>query len=167
MPDISTEVALATTTLGSSASTITLSSIPNTYTDLRVVFSNIKTTPSQGTIVLRFNSDTANNYSRTNISGDGSSATSAEFSNVSWIHTNGGNTSTTVPGMLTLDIFSYAGSNNKTVLAAASFDRNGSGDTTYVVGMWRSSSAITSLTIQINTGDSFASGTTATIYGIL
>jgi hypothetical protein len=136
MPDTSTEVAIATTTLGSSTSTITLSSIPNTYTDLRVVFANIRTTPGTGTIVLRFNGDTANNYSRTNINGDGASATSAQFSTVSWIHTNGGNTSTTVPGMLTLDIFSYAGSTNKTVLATASFDQNGSGNVTRTVGLY-------------------------------
>jgi hypothetical protein len=37
MPDVSTEVAIATTTLGSAASTITFSSISGSYTDLRLV----------------------------------------------------------------------------------------------------------------------------------
>lgn len=158
---------IATTTLGSSASSISFSSISSAYTDLKVVFANLKTTPSVGTIVLRFNGDTANNYSRTNLKGNGSSATSAAFSGVSWIHVNGGNTSTTIPGMVVLDIFSYANTSvYKTVLGSSAFDQNGSGDITNIVGLWRSTAAISSLSIQTNTGDSFAAGTTATLYGI-
>ncbi len=164
----STEVAIATTTLSSSTSVFTLSSISSTYTDLRLVLTNIRTTPGNGTIVMRFNGDTGSNYSRTNINGDGSSATSAQFSSVTWIHTHGGNTSTTIPTMLTLDLFSYASTTvNKTCLLTASFDQNGSGSTTNSVGLWRSTAAVTSISFQLNTGDSFATGTRATIYGIL
>ena len=162
-------VRLSTTTLTSATANFTLSSIPSGYTDLRVVFGNLKTTPGAGTIVLRFNGDSGSNYSRTNINGDGAgtTASSAQFTSVTWIHLNGGNTSTTIPGMVTLDIPSYSSTSiNKTVLAASTFDFNGSGNMTYAVGLWRSTAAISSISILMNTGDNFAIGTTATVYGI-
>jgi hypothetical protein len=56
MPDVSTEVAIATTKLGSAASTITFESIPGTYNDLRLVFTS-KTSIGAESGYFRFNSD--------------------------------------------------------------------------------------------------------------
>ena len=66
---------IATTTLGSAVNSFTFSSIPNTYTDLVLVVV-VPTAASSGTFGLRFNSDTASNYSHTTLSGNGSSAVS-------------------------------------------------------------------------------------------
>ena len=53
---------IATQTLASAAATITFSSIAATYTDLRLIFAK----PIGGSsLLLRFNSDTATNYSWT------------------------------------------------------------------------------------------------------
>jgi hypothetical protein len=45
-------------------------------------------------------------------------------------------------------------------------DKNGSGAVWQIVGLWRSTSAITSINFFSSTGNNFAIGTTATLYGI-
>lgn len=162
---------IATTTLGSAAASITFSSIPNTYTDLRVVFVG-KSSAGGGTqenFAVQFNSDTGTNYSRTRLSGDGSAAASARgTSNVALIFTEVlSGSASTPPSLITLDIFSYAGSTNKTVLNTGSCDLNGSGVVAVNVGLWRSTSAITSIKLYDYGGNNLATGTTATLYGIL
>lgn len=155
---------IATTTLGSAASTITFSSIASNWTDLRLVIVGISGTSTN--IALRFNSDTGSNYSRIRLIGNGSAASSTIASNDTEIDLNRENLSTTIPSLYTVDIFSYAGSTNKTLLASVNEDRNGSGSVMSVVGMWRNTSAITTILITTLSGDTFGSGTTATLYGI-
>lgn len=154
---------IATTTLGSAAASITFSSILATYTDLRVVL--VSQATSQDNSVIQFNNDTGTTYSWTQLYGDGANASSAS---------NTGDTKillgvyATSPrwGLSTADVFSYAGSTFKTVLATASSDENGSGIIRRVVGLWRSTSAITSIKLLNGGGANFATGTTATLYGI-
>lgn len=160
---------IATTTLGSAAATITFSSIPNTYTDLRLV---VVATASSGTnnavFNLRFNSDTGSNYSSTYLHGDGSSAVSTRLTNETYIpmtQSTGFGLTTANPSILEADIFSYAGSTNKSVLYTQSNDKNGSGSVAKGVGLWRSTSAITSVSIYTYNFQ-YAAGTTATLYGI-
>jgi hypothetical protein len=156
---------IATTTLSSANSTITFSTIPATYTDLRLV---LTATSSAGgaQVIFRVNSDTGSNYSRTRLSGNGSTASSNRFTNDNAIYTDQAGLSTTIPHFYSFDIFSYAGSTNKTLLAAVAEDNNGSGNVNYAVGLWRNTAAITSTTLT-NTGGDFSIGTTATLYGIL
>ena len=157
---------IATTTLGSAASSITFSSIPATYTDLRLVFTATSDSASRFAR-LRFNSDTGANYSMTEVYGTGSAAGSARSSGDTFIFgSNYGLLSTSNPAMMTWDIFSYAGSTNKTTLAEFNGDYNGSGNVERFVHLWRSTSAITSIELSINAGN-FASGSSATLYGIL
>ncbi len=166
MPDTSTEVAIATTTLGSAAATISFTSIPNTYTDLRVVIVPIGTA-SFGT-KLNINSDTASNYSLTYISGDGANAQSGRFTSQATLYLDPTGTLTgTTPALITVDLFSYAGSTNKTGLVEINADKNGSGRVLRDVILWRSTSAITSLTFGIDGSGNYNTGTTATLYGIL
>ena len=70
---------IATQTLGSAAATITFSSIPATYTDLRLVL--VGTSTISANPKINFNSDTATNYSQTILSGNGSVANSARQTN--------------------------------------------------------------------------------------
>ena len=155
---------IATTTLGSAASTITLSSIPATYTDLRIVLANAFTSYGLDTVKIQFNSDTATNYSATQLMGDGSSASSSRQSSVSSGLLGRAGYQSTRPAMITADIFSYAGSTYKTYLADSAADQNGSGEVLRHVGLWRSTSAITSITLMNVT---FQAGAVATLYGIL
>ena len=162
----STYEPIATTTLGSAAASITFSSISSAYTDLRLVFTC--TTSQTYLAAIRFNSDTAGNYSFTYLAGNGSAASSGNgTSNTSIPFVPLGNTRTVNPTFVTVDIFSYAGSKNKTSLITTSGDNNGSGTVERIVGLWRNTSAINSLTITTTDTPTFSIGTTATLYGIL
>lgn len=156
---------IATTTLSSTASDITFSSIPGTYTDLRIVCSIVGAASS--TLLMQYNSDTGSNYSITYMYGNGSSAGSSRTTSASRIDMQNSGYSTTVPNLLTIDIFSYAGSTYKTCLTNSSADANGSGSVTLVCGLWRSTSAITSIKLYGGNASSLASGTKFTLYGIL
>jgi len=161
----STEVAIATTTLSSATSSITFSSIPSTYTDLRVVLT-IKSVSNADNLQIRFNSDSATNYSQTLLTGNGTAASSTRYTSQSviWDATS---LSTTQPSFITLDIFSYAGSTYKTALMSSNEDYNGSGFVKASVQLWRSTSAINTILMQMPSTFTFAAGTTATLYGIL
>jgi hypothetical protein len=68
--------------------------------------------------------------------------------------------------MAKVSIFNYAGSTNKTFLVENAADQNGSGDFTAVVGLWRSTSAITAVNLIMGGTAQYKTGTTATLYGI-
>lgn len=164
MPAGSTYEPIATTTLGSSTSSVTFSSIPSTYTDLVVVFVG---TVNGDTVYMTFNSDTGTNYSRTYIDGDGATAYTGRTGSASNMRLSGIMTSlvNTVPALITLDIFSYSGSTYKTVLQSLNVDKNGSGEVARQVHLWKSTAAVS--TISLNAGAStFTTGTSITLYGI-
>ena len=157
---------IASQTLGSAAASITFSSIPGTYTDLRLVLTGA-TSVGGDALVLQFNADTATNYSSTILSGYGSSASSSSYLSTPslrlWINYS---SSTTIPGFVSVDLFSYAGSTNKTLLATTSDDQNGSGTVELIAGLWRSTSAITSIKVFLVNANNFNTGTIATLWGI-
>ncbi len=156
---------IATTTLGSASATIDFTSIPATYTDLKLVL--VGKTSTDAVVRLRFNSDSASNYSNTFLYGDGAGAassrsTSQTFANLSF----GADFRSAQPGFISTDIFSYAGSTFKTLLSNECLDLNGGGTVNPSVSLYRSTSAITSVNLLLSTG-TFATGFTATLYGIL
>jgi hypothetical protein len=156
---------IATNTLVSSAASITFSTIPATYTDLRLVFVGSYNTATSGEVWLRVNSDTTSNYSNTNLTGDGSSAASNRVS-TSRIFISAFNITANQPSLITSDIFSYAGSTYKTFLNTSSQDTNGSGEVVRQVALWRSTAAITTVALRAGTSGAFLAGSTATLYGI-
>jgi hypothetical protein len=159
---------IATTTLSSAASTITFSSIGSGYTDLRVIFSALGTTGAGQYANMRFNSDTGSNYSHTRLKQSNTSILSQRTSNTTsiWLM-DGAELHSTIPTFCTIDVFSYAGSTNKTALVTESSDRNSTSSSQgRYVGLWRNTAAITSITL-LTTSGNFAIGTTATLYGIL
>ena len=155
---------IATTTLGSAAASITFSSIASSWTDLRVVI--VPTAASNANFAFRFNSDSGSNYSRTRLAADGTSVTSSVNSNQTELQLTSSFSIGTTPTLRILDIFSYAGSTFKTVLFQENADLNGSGGLNRQVGLWRSTSAITSVYLFAQGAVNFATGTTATLYGI-
>ena len=155
---------IQSTTLGSPTSSITFSSITSAYTDLRLVLVAKDTTGDYP--YLRLNSDSGSNYSLTRLQGDGASATSSRQTNQTEAFLINGSLTTTIPVLIELDFFSYAGSTFKTFLNSYSGDYNGSGYAIRMVHLWRSTSAINNINIFVSSGN-FATGTTATLYGIL
>lgn len=156
---------IATTTLGSAAQNIEFTSIPGTYTDLRIILTARGTSDALPS-GLQFNGDTGTNYSRTRLGGDGTTASSARTANASYVNLAQYGLMIANPQLYIIDIFSYAGSTNKTCLLEESGDRNGAGQVQRQVGLWRNTNAITSIKLY-TLYDQFASGTTATLYGIL
>lgn len=157
---------IATTTLGSATNSITFSSIPSTYTDLRVVWT-LSGLSTGNDPALRFNGSSSTLYSYTYLRGNGASASSSRLSGEAQIYCYAGTGGATgTPTFMTIDVFSYAGSTNKTCLITTSADQNGSGITASSVGLFRSTSAITSLTLLITPSGNQNIGTTATLYGI-
>ena len=161
---------IATTTLGSNTASVTFSSISGTYTDLflLVVFG----TSTSDYLKLTFNSDTTmSNDSGTYLSGSGSSASSGRYTSTSspeyWL---GGAISadTNAYGTIAkININNYSNTTTyKTVIAR--LDRASStGGTAGVVGLWRNTAAITSLTLSVVNGAyNLVSGSTFSLYGI-
>jgi len=157
---------IATTTLGSAASSISFSSISSAYTDLRVVL--VCQTASNANIAFRLNSDTGTNYSYTLLYGTGTSAASFRDTSITRGYIIAADNAATFPNwnLCTMDIFSYAGSTNKTILTNGSNDKNGSGTVEAAVNLWRNASAINSVTLLAWNGVNFNTDTTATLYGI-
>ena len=163
MPAAQTYNPISTTTLGSSQSSVTFNSFSG-YTDLVLVGTGTNSTATH--FNLTFNSDTGTNYSYTLVSGAGSGTESARGTNTSAIRMNwnGGWGSTDGDrGNLIINIQNYANTSAfKTVVYR---NNRPSSATEAFVGLWRSTSAITSLTLTNNTG-TMSAGTTWTLYGI-
>lgn len=160
---------IATANGNGSGTSISFSSIPSTYTDLRVIIQ--ATSPGAGQYVspaIQFNSDTAANYGQTLIWGDGSTTGSyrANSANKMYAGPQQVGVQNTNPCIGIVDIFSYANTTTfKTGLVDASVDNNGSGSVERLVTVWRSTSAINAITV-ISQGDPFSTSTIVTIYGI-
>ena len=169
MPAGPTYEPIATTTLGSAAAPITFSSIPGTYTDLRATIVIPASPDTSGNVNMTLNG-TSTGYSRTILLGQGTSASSSRSTSAAfWRVGNNGfqwTGSNSTPVFYTVDIFSYAGSTNKTALATVQEDLNGSGVVQRSVFLWSNTAAITSLSWTTDAGTNFPVGTVATLYGI-
>ena len=162
---------IATTTLATAASSITFSSIPSTYTDLRLVMNG--TTSAADWSYLRFNGGTGSStlYSVNKLAGSGTANQLHTITNYDKLQLGdalfGVGTSTTIPVFVTADIFSYANTSYyKGILTSISGDLNGSGYVYRNANLYRSASAISSMVISNASGSNFSIGFTATLYGI-
>jgi hypothetical protein len=153
---------IATTTVsGTSTTTIALTSIPSTYTDL-VLVTNIKTTNNNnGNGWIRFNSDTGTNYSQTRLYGSGSSAGSDRQTGTDYLNLNVGGFNN---GILSVaQIYSY--SNTTTYKTVATRINTPDAYVSLNLGIWRSTSAISRIDVTIFEGYMNA-GSTVTLFGI-
>lgn len=156
---------IATTTLSSAQSSVTFSSISGSFTDL-VLVSTSTTSSANRDYNIRFNSDSGTNYSFTVLAGSGSAASSARASNAAntGLYIVSG-TSTTVPGTVISHIQNY--SNTTTYKTMLQRGNESGGEVCAGVSLWRSTSAITSITIYASMSSAnFNSGSTFTLYGI-
>lgn len=152
---------IASTTLNSTTSSVTFSSIPQTYTDLVIISTPIGSADAQ--VRIRFNNDTATNYSVTILSGNGTAAESARDSNVTSITTDYYFSVTTAGGINLINVNDY--SNTTTYKTALTRSGNAAKASMANVGLWRSTAAINRIDL-IATSSTFASGSIFRIYGI-
>lgn len=158
---------IATTTVGSSVTTVTFSSIPQTYTDLVIVQSAF--VANQYDSRLQFNGDTATNYSWTVLFGTGSTAGSYRESNKTALPTGWYSTIDIAPAPSTfiIQIMNYSNATTfKTVLTRGNNAASGRG-VDAIVGLWRKTpEAITSIALSTTAAHQYTSGSTFTLYGI-
>lgn len=159
---------IATVTVGSGgASSIEFTSIPGTYQHLQVRgVAKAAGGTSWYNGALTFNSDTATNYSVHILQGQGTAASAAGYVNTSSIYTPmlaAGNK--TYFGAWVIDLLDYADTSKyKTVRSFTGTDQNGSGYVQLTSGSWRSTAAISSVTISL--GLNLVEHSTAALYGI-
>jgi hypothetical protein len=158
----STYSQIATQTLGSATASVTFSNIPQTYTNLVLVY-NGKFAAINGQIALQFNGDTATNYSDTELGGNGSTAFSVRNTSQARMLL-GYSASANVDNMVVINIISYQ--NTATYKTALARNAGAGGNVTANVGLWRSTAAITSMLVFCYNGINFVAGSTFTLYGI-
>ena len=150
-------VALATTTLGSSAATITFGSIPATYRDLVIYLTGTSGAGQNMSIYL--NGDTtASNYPSVYAGGDGGTASSGTLNNyIGGVY--GSNLSTNV-----INIFDYAQTDkHKTLLSRLSVSTNAA---SMIACRWANTAAVTSIQLALP-ATTFSTGTVVSLYGIV
>jgi hypothetical protein len=165
-----TFVKIQTVTVGSGgAATISFTSIPQTYTDLKLVLSgrSSSTTEEFG---LTFNGNGAN-YASRYFYGNGTSAFSGNNPfGTSYAFVGSINKSTTTASVFNNAEFyipNYTSANNKSFNVDVSQENNATlANNWLVAGLWSNSAAITTITLTPNSGNNFAEFSTATLYGI-
>lgn len=162
---------ISTTVLGSSASTVTLNSIPGTYKHLQVrLTARASDTGSWDFMMMRFNSDTSSTYSRHDLNGNGAGVSSSFAQNTNGmalvrVTANGGPTSAFGAGVI--DILDYANtSKNKTVRALGGQLGTSAKDINLSSGMWPSTSVVTSITFVPVFSANILTGSRFSLYGI-
>ena len=159
-------------TYSGGSTSVTLSSIPSTYKHLQLrVFAKDSNGGGTGNVMqIRLNSDTGSNYAYHDIEANGSSVSAYGISTQTIIYgsviaSNGSGAS--VYGTQIIDLLDYANTNKtKTLRIMGAYDNNGSGEIRYGSGLWNSTSAVTSITLTLNGGDTFSSGSQFSLYGI-
>ena len=153
---------IATTTLGSTTATIEFTSISGTYTDIVLILS-AKASGGNMDAWIQFNGDTGTNYSMTTLRGNGSTVTSDRYTNLNYGYGDlSGYINTSNFNVEIIQFMNYSNTTTyKTFLSRASTVGNG---LDAIVNLWRSTSAITS--IKLSGSQNYATGTTATLYGI-
>ena len=161
MPLPSTMTPIATTTLTGTASSITFSNIPSTYTDLVIVSAPIGNADAQ--VHMRFNNDTSTIYSYTILAGNGASAVSARVIQATQIGTDYFFSVTTAGGITLINVMNYA---NTTTFKNAIIRSGVAGKSTMTIaGIWSNTAAINRIDLTA-TSSTFAAGSVFTLYGI-
>ena len=162
---------IQTVTVGSGgAADITFTSIPSTFKHLQVRWlSRNNRAAADDTIAIQFNGDTTSNYALHFIYGDGSAAAAVALINRSEIligYQAGNSAGANIFGAGVTDILDYENTNKfKTLRSLGGDDSNGAGTVHFGSGLYRSSSAITSIKF-FSSGANFAEYSSFALYGI-
>ena len=154
-------------TLTSAASSVTFSSIPQTFTDLIIKYSTRVDFGGDPTLKVIFNSNTSN-YSNRMLYGSGSSAISGT-SSPSYIYggyaCNTGHTANTFSNNY-MHIPNYTSNNYKSVSVDSVIETNATECYQFLIaGLWSNTSSITSISIGPLTGN-LAAGSSLYLYGV-
>jgi hypothetical protein len=166
----STYTLISSNVLGTTAASVTLSSIPSTFTDLVLRISargNVASSIVQ--LNLTINGQTGTPYSYSYMLGNGGSPSASAGTNQPFVFSGFGNGSTGTAnyfGSAEIYIPSYTASRNKP-MSYFTIQENNTTTARIIAGAgyWRNTSAITSLTITPDS-DSWIAGSSFYLYGI-
>ena len=162
--------------LGSSATTVTFSSIPSTYKSLQLRVSARDTgggTAQDVGYLLKFNSDSGNNYTWHHVYATGSgTVTAVGYFNENLTYSPGSATNANPSGVFgtsIYDIVDYAStSKNKTTKFFGGTNNNSAVNAIYMSigsGLWMSTAAINNILLTAG-NTAFAAGSTFSLYGV-
>lgn len=156
---------ITSTTLGSAQATVTLTSIPSTYTDLILVVTCYATGGGGGSIRTKVNSDGSTLYNTTYFYGDGSSVTPGQTgdTNTGLFMGRMNGYSTEMGGGL-IHIPNYATTTTFKNMTCFNFGRDMIN--WFASGTYRSTNAITSIYMDVESSANFDTGSTFYLYGI-
>lgn len=160
-------------TLSSAQASIEFTNIPQTYTHLQIRGIAINTNGANGTyVVVRVNSDSATNYNYHTLTGQGTAALSTANTSTSFIEFGpySSSSNNSYPNSYIADVLDYKNTNKfKTFRVLTGTDNNGSGSIDLRSGLWRSTSAVTSITLLAYSQGSpsnFGISTSFALYGV-
>ena len=158
-------------TLSSSASSVTFSSIDQSYRDLVLVCSVRSSNANSMIMLLRMNGDSGSNYKWVNMEGDGSNATSVtDFAGSGqqsiWLSANDQTANGSTPNTVIVQFMDFSATNKHKTILQRSNNAATSGGTYAGAGRWANTAAVTSITLLDFYGYSFISGSTFYLYGV-
>jgi hypothetical protein len=163
---------IETKSLASAQASIVFSSIPQTYTDLMLVFSMRGDVASTYvSTAIRFNSDSGSNYTNRLLYGEGSGGgfpALATTTQIQWVYSNGTTSTANTFGNAQVYIPNYTNSTSKVVLMDSVSENNATESIQALTySYWNGTAAITTLSLTTQAGTNLLTGSTASLYGIL
>lgn len=166
-----------TQTVGSGGtSTVTFNNIPQFYTDLSVTISSRTDFASHNALTgaIRFNGDSATNYSYTLLFGNGANSFSSRASSATFaegIVSTAATATSNVFASTALYLPNYTNTNFKSFSVEATPETNAASFTLsglmMTAGLWRNTAAVSSITLFPGGGANFTQHSTFSLYGII
>ena len=154
---------ISSTTASGSTTSVSFSSIPQTFTDLILVVGSLSLSVNGNGLIVRYNGDSGTNYSLTDLGGTGSAAFSRRISNSTYAQIGWGQIgSQGAKSTIIANFFDY--SNTTTYKTSLARWNDSSAEVGTTVSMWRNTGAITSM--DVISGANLSSGATFKLYGI-
>jgi hypothetical protein len=166
---------LADTTLGVAAASIDMTSIPQTFAHLKLeLYLRTDVAAAADNVRVRFNGDTAANYDAHSGhftgAGSGSTESIGQTAIVLYEHATGSTATANEFGKFEVIIPHYTGTTSRkgthSFGGRKTTDASLGGGVIFTHGGWRSTAAITQVTILPGSGANLAAGSRVTLYGV-
>lgn len=149
-------VPLATTTLGSAASSLTFGSIPSGYRDLQISVKGKRSTDTGGVRVWANGDTTTSNYQRVVMYGNGTDDIGFKNDEAELVYMDSNDT------VFVIDVMDYSATDKHTTFITRSDEP--AKWVFAIAGRWKNTAAITSIQLASSSGD-FVVGTTFSLWG--
>ena len=164
---------ISSNTLSSAAASVTFSSIPATYTDLVLRLSARSSNAGRNDVVnMEFNANSSALYSTTILYGQGGGSfgslrnSNATYTRIGY-YISGDTTTSSTFGSQEFYIPNYTASQNKAISGFGVSENNATvQDLAVTAGLFRDTTAISSIKLTLLTGPNFMSGSSFFLYGI-